>query len=237
MKFLENHNFDTLSSILSVFEEDCLDGSRIDARLESYSCKLTSEDKKQFGRSIHKKGVDPQELTALSPPCTGAVTPPSRVRTWSQSSNDGVQMVGATSRKTLWYLKSTLNHSYGLDYDFSTTEADDFAVEPNFFWVKNFIDSTLTAALSSKFNSHVRQQLWASIEAEIVPQECEIYSYNPDSSPEEEPTIWSFQFFFFNKRLKRIVFFSARSVAAAFCVIDDNASDDESYEYASVEVY
>ena len=36
MKFLENHNFDTLSSILSVFEEDCLDGSRIDARLESY---------------------------------------------------------------------------------------------------------------------------------------------------------------------------------------------------------
>jgi hypothetical protein len=68
-------------------------------------------------------------------------------------------MVGATSRKTLWYLKSTLNHSYGLDYDFSATEADDFAVEPNYYWVKNFIDSTLTAALSSKFDSHVRQQV------------------------------------------------------------------------------
>lgn len=75
------------------------------------------------------------------------------------SNENAVQIVGATSRKTLWYLKSTLNHSYGLDYDFSATEADDFAVEPNYYWVKNFIDSTLTAALSSKFDSHVRQQV------------------------------------------------------------------------------
>ena len=29
-------------------------------------------------------------------------------------------------------------------------------------------------------------KLWASLEAEIIPQECEIYSYNPDSPPEEE---------------------------------------------------
>ncbi|KAJ0037269.1 hypothetical protein Pint_22207 [Pistacia integerrima] len=40
--------------------------------------------------------------------------------------------------------------------------------------------------------------------------ECEIYSYNPDSDADpflEKGAIWSFSFFFYNRKLKRVVSF------------------------------
>jgi len=97
MKLLENGNFEALSEALTT--EDCLDG-RIDARIESYrlkrdtvnlrkirdsfSCKMTSNDKKFLGRAVTKRGVSPHDLAALSPPTTAAApAPTSRVRTWS----------------------------------------------------------------------------------------------------------------------------------------------------------
>merc|ERR1712110_808972 len=81
MKLLENINFEALSEALTT--EDCLDG-RIDARIESYSCKMTSNDKKFLGRAVTKRGVSPHDLAALSPPTTAAApAPTSRIRTWS----------------------------------------------------------------------------------------------------------------------------------------------------------
>ena len=68
-------------------------------------------------------------------------------------------MVGACSRKTLFYLISTLNHTYGADYDFTAAQSDEFSQEPSVSWVKNFIDSTLTAAISSKFTTHLKNQV------------------------------------------------------------------------------
>jgi len=170
MKYLENSNLETLGEILST-SEDNLDG-RLEARIESYSCKLTSEDKKMFGRQTIKRGVSPHELAALSPPTTCSVSPPTRARTWSTrwcprhklrnltekfflSSTEG-GMVGACSRKTLFYLISTLNHSYGADYDFTSAQSDEFSHEPSTAWVKNFIDSTLTAAAHSTYTPLVK---------------------------------------------------------------------------------
>lgn len=232
MKFLENPNFETLGEILST-SEDSLDG-RLEARVESYSCKLTQEDKKMYGRTTHKRGVSPHDLAALSPPSTCTVPPPHRNRTWSTSSNEG-GLVGACSRKTLFYLISTLNHSYGADYDFTATQSDEFSHEPSVSWVKNFIDSTLTACISSKFTPQLKNQLWTALETEIAPAECEIYSYNPDKDPNDEPSIWSFSFFFYNKRLKRIVYFSVRSITSSFCSYEDG--DSLEYEHSSVEVF
>ena len=75
------------------------------------------------------------------------------------SSNNDDQLVGACSRKTLFYLISTLNQSYGSDYDFSKVKSDEFSHEPSVTWVKNFIDSSLTAALSNKFTPQMRNQV------------------------------------------------------------------------------
>lgn len=43
-------------------------------------------------------------------------------------------------------------------------------------------------------------------------------SYNPDLDSDpfgEDGSLWSFNYFFYNKRLKRIVFFSCRSIRLA----------------------
>jgi hypothetical protein len=42
-----------------------------------------------------------------------------------------------------------------------------------------------------------------------------VLSYNPDLDSDpfgEEGSLWSFNYFFYNKKLKRIVFFTCRSV-------------------------
>ena len=44
--------------------------------------------------------------------------------------------MGACSRKTLFHLISTLNQSYGGDYDFSSVKSDEFSHEPSCTWVK-----------------------------------------------------------------------------------------------------
>lgn len=225
MKLLENNSFERLSDALTT--EDSMDG-RIDARIESYSCKMTQDDKKALGRMTHRRrGVSPHDLAALSPPTTSQ-TPAPRQRTWSTSSNNEDQLVGACSRKTLFYLISTLNQSYGTDYDFSSVKSDEFSHEPSCTWVKNFIDSSLTAALSNKFTPQMRNQLWSAVEKEINLTECDIFSFNPDKDPndEDELCMWSFTFFFFNKRLKRIVMFLVRSVCTTFEEYEDYQSQD-----------
>lgn len=52
-----------------------------------------------------------------------------------------------------------------------------------------------------------------------------VLSYNPDLDSDpfgEEGSLWSFNYFFYNKKLKRIVFFTFRSVrsAAAYTCIN-----------------
>ena len=49
-------------------------------------------------------------------------------------------MYDTTSRKTLYYLKSALNASFGIDYDFSTTQSHEFTREPHIDNVRKEID-------------------------------------------------------------------------------------------------
>lgn len=56
------------------------------------------------------------------------------------------------------------------------------------------------------------------MDEEICLAECDIYSYNPDLDSDpfgEDGSLWSFNYFFYNKRLKRIVFFSCRSISGS----------------------
>lgn len=50
-------------------------------------------------------------------------------------------------------------------------------------------------------------------EAPPAPLLCRSYNPDLDSDPfGEEGSLWSFNYFFYNKRLKRIVFFTCRSI-------------------------
>lgn len=97
-------------------------------------------------------------------------------------------------------------------------KSEEFSKEPSLQWVMNSVHSNLSALAGNQYH-HLRQPLWSAIDDEINLQECDIYSYNPDlsSDPFGEPgCVWSFNYFFYNKKLKRIIFFTCRAVKYLF---------------------
>ncbi|KAL8584410.1 hypothetical protein ACOMHN_032030 [Nucella lapillus] len=81
----------------------------------------------------------------------------------------------------------------------------------------------------------LEDKLWQAVDGEIDLKECQIYSYNPDMSSDpfgEEGCVWSFNYFFYNPKLKRVVFFTCRAKSrSAFgdSGIDMDDSDEMSY--------
>lgn len=108
----------------------------------------------------------------------------------------------------------------------------------------NAVNCSLFSAVREDFKA-LKPQLWDAVDEEICLAECDIYrwagipaggcwvcvargishqshptlpSYNPDLDSDpfgEDGSLWSFNYFFYNKRLKRIVFFSCRSIRLA----------------------
>ncbi|NXR21588.1 MAF1 polymerase, partial [Cinclus mexicanus] len=81
--------------------------------------------------------------------------------------------------------------------------------------VVNAVNCSLFSAVREDFKA-LRPLLWDAVDEEISLAECDIYSYNPDLDSDpfgEDGNLWSFNYFFYNKRLKRIVFFTCRSVS------------------------
>ena len=79
----------------------------------------------------------------------------------------------------------------------------------------NAVNCSLFSAVREDFNA-LKPHLWDAVDEEICLSECDIYSYNPDLDSDpfgEDGSLWSFNYFFYNKRLKRIVFFTCRSIS------------------------
>lgn len=77
----------------------------------------------------------------------------------------------------------------------------------------NSVHANLSSFAGDQYQN-LRQALWSSVDDEIELNDCDIYSYNPDlnSDPYGEPgCLWSFNYFFYNKKKKRIVFFTCRA--------------------------
>ena len=57
--------------------------------------------------------------------------------------------------------------------------------------------------------------MWQAINKEMELKECSIYCYSPedDSYESEEGTIWSFDYFFFNKAKKRVCYVYLRGLS------------------------
>ncbi|XP_038616177.1 repressor of RNA polymerase III transcription MAF1 homolog [Tachyglossus aculeatus] len=209
MKLLENSSFEAINSQLTVETGD----AHIIGRIESYSCKMAGDDKHMF-KQFCQEG-QPHVLEALSPPQTSGISP-SRLGK-SQGGEDEGPLSDKCSRKTLFYLIATLNESFRPDYDFSTARSHEFSREPSLNWVVNAVNCSLFSAVREDFTA-LKPQLWDAVDEEICLSECDIYSYNPDLDSDpfgEEGSLWSFNYFFYNKRLKRIVFFSCRSISGS----------------------
>lgn len=110
-------------------------------------------------------------------------------------------------RKLFINLLLALNSMYP-DYDFSAVRPEEFIEETNYDLVVHSINAALARAMS--LDPDLGPALWAAIEEVIKPKECSIYSYIPDveSNPFGECSLWSFNYFMFNKSLKRVLFFT-----------------------------
>ncbi|KAL4457419.1 hypothetical protein ABPG75_012284 [Micractinium tetrahymenae] len=170
--------------------------------LEAYSCKLAGLDKK-LSRSLE------EEVAA------GSASPS------SLSKSPVGPLQESSSRKTLVYLILTLNHIYP-DYDFSLLRAHHFRKEEGVSAVEELIDAHLVEAskvwdTTPGFGEEpLLDNLWSSIDEAICLKECDVYSYKSDMETDpfgEKGSVWSFNYFFYNKKLKRILYFSCRGLS------------------------
>ncbi|XP_034942228.1 repressor of RNA polymerase III transcription MAF1 homolog [Chelonus insularis] len=224
MKLLESTRFEAINNALCIKTGD----SKIIGRIESYSCKMAGNDKQLYKRFNAEQGVTPHDLQALSPPQTSLGTSPAQSYfSKSISGDEEGPLCDTISRKTLFYLIATLNSAFHPDYDFSDAKSHEFSKEPSLQWVMNAVDSNLSATAGDHYRT-LRSALWAAVEDEISMSECDIYSYNPDLASDpfgEDGCLWSFNYFFYNKKLKRIVFFTCRAINPLY-VLDSGVGSD-----------
>jgi len=209
MKYLDITSFLDINSLLSNLDAG---ESIISGQIEAYSCKKVGSDKKlrkELEHQFEELSKSPSKLSKS----------PSKLSTSSDAHNPlSVSpfgpLSGNASRKTFLYLIATLNASY-CDYDFSHATPEQFRKEPNQHMIINSINTTL-AGVVPDFNSDVKDKLWSAIHKEVDLPKADIYSYISDMTSDpfmEEGVIWSFNYFFYNRALKRIVFFKCRSIS------------------------
>ena len=140
-----------------------------------------------------------------------------------------------SSRRTFAYLIATLNASHP-DYDFShLLRPTDFKRERSLRAAMNNLDTTLhnlrPRPASSAYSSsgpnltpasavqpHWGPGMWRLIDTQMTLKECTIYRYAPEDfdlfEDEEEGSIWSLNYFFFNKTRKRVCYIYLRGISA-----------------------
>jgi len=155
MKLLESSRFEAVNSALSFETGD----SKILARIESYSCKMIGSEKALYKRwnGSGDGARSPHAFEALSPPGQGFfsggggnTSPMMTNSSWSSEDEDVSHChhspIGSTptpvlcdviSRKTLFYLISTLNAAFP-DYDFSDARGSEFSKETQLQVINNF---------------------------------------------------------------------------------------------------
>lgn len=163
--------------------------------LEAYSCKLAGLDKK-LSRSLEEEVMESCSPLQLSRSPVGP-------------------LVESSSRKTLVYLILTLNHIYP-DYDFTLLRAQNFAKEESLARVQELVGTHLVDvarawdATPGLGEEGLLDAVWTGVEESIELADADIYSYKSDLESDpfgEKGSVWSFNYFFYNRKLKRILYF------------------------------
>jgi hypothetical protein len=187
MKFLENVTLENLSSKLS--DRELGGGLILNGRVEVYSTKRSGDDKKIL-KLLNTKNCDICE------------------ENFNKKSTENSFFSNKVTKKLLLDLIQTLNAS-SLDYDFSELSHDSF-VQVTFNDAVQDINSRLVELTLKNFN--FINVMWKDIE-ECMGQalsQCEVFTLSVGTvldEEEDESSVWSFNYFFCNKELKRICFF------------------------------
>ncbi|XP_031285246.1 repressor of RNA polymerase III transcription MAF1 homolog [Pistacia vera] len=192
MKFLEYTPLDRINDFLNHLN---LGERTIKGNLEAYSCKHTGTDKR-LSLSLEHEILDYLGKSSDT-----------------DSSSPAEYLLSRSSRKTLIYLVLTLSHMYP-DFDFSAVKAHQFFTEESWDIFKQIFETYMFEAskewAEADSGCSLLETLYKALDEVVRLPECEIYSYNPDSDADpflEKGAIWSFSFFFYNRKLKRVVSF------------------------------
>jgi hypothetical protein len=193
MKYLEENQLTWLNSVLSSY---VVGDREISGKIEAYSCKKAGADKK-LAKSLDS--YYQQEVEALASDVLG-------------SSPLG-PLAAPSTRKLLINLITTMNASFP-DYDFSTVKPEQFCKEADYRIAIHRINHDLAELIDLESNGFV-EKMWECIAESIKPEECDVYSYIPDmdSDPFSDGNLWSFNFFFYNKTMKKILYFTCMAKA------------------------
>ena len=143
----------------------------------------------------------------------------------------------SSSRRTLVYLILTLNHIYP-DYDFTLLRAHHFRKEQGVPAVEESVGAHLVeAAKVWEGTPGVGEEplldcLWAAVDEAVELKECDVYSYQSDHENDpfgEKGSVWSFNYFFYNKKQKRILYFSCRGVSKSAVELSAATTDCARY--------
>lgn len=198
MKFLEYTPLDGINDFLSDLN---LGERRVKGTLEAYSCKHTGTDKR-LSLSLENEILDYIGKSSDT-----------------DSSSPADFLLSRSSRKTLIYLVLTLYHMYP-DHDFSAVKAHQFFAEESWDTFKQIFDTYMFEASKEWVETYggcsLLDAVYKALDEVVRLSDCEIYSYNPDSDADpflEEGPLWSFNFFFYNRKLKRVVSFHFRCLS------------------------
>ncbi|TMX02871.1 repressor of RNA polymerase III transcription MAF1 homolog [Solanum pennellii] len=213
MKYLEYTPLDRINDFLSHVN---LGERTIKGCLEAYSCKHTGTDKK-LSLSLENEIFDYLGKSSDA-----------------DSSSPVEYLMCRSSRKTLIYLLLSLYHMYP-DYDFSAVNAHQFFTEESWDSFKQIFDVYMFEAskewLDANEGSALLETLYKALDEVVKVAECEIYTYNPEADADpflEKGAIWSYHFFFYNRRLKRVVSF--RFSCVSNLVSEGHLLDDSSFD-------
>ncbi|KAJ3074068.1 RNA polymerase III-inhibiting protein maf1 [Podochytrium sp. JEL0797] len=181
MKYLEYNSLEEINTALSSLETS---DTRVFSRLDAYSCKTTTDDRK-LKMHIDEKYESSSDQDTILSTSAGAPSPFQNgpISHSPVSPYGPLAQVSLSSRKTLFYLLGTLNAAFP-DYDFSDIKPELFVKIPNLGIAQRAVACTLFMGLDG-VAQHVSQRLWEAIDEVIQLQEADIYSFNPD--PEMEP--------------------------------------------------
>ena len=212
-----------MAEALNFETADC----RVEGGCDLYTTKLTRGEKKLYKdieKSLETQHYELLRLAQALPPPQGRL-----VHLHISNSSPFGSMGQSASRRTFAHLIAVMNASHD-NYDFSNAKPIDFVREYNINAVTSKIDETMYN-LRGRAKSNIllpphhgmpgtsstpngspcfSSRSWKAMDNQMTLQECEVYSYSPEEDPFDENALWSHDFFFLNRRRKRVLYFYVR---------------------------
>jgi len=235
MKFLQNQ---ALINITQELTDATAHGSNcINGRIEAFSCKRAGNDKK-FANSLNERIETEIELSTAEQVKLKKHQAGGSHAMETLSSSPLGDLTTVWPRKLMTDLMLTLNLSFP-DYDFSSLKADDFVrVSSPYVAIEKANERLAEFALAEKGPGFL-SEMWKAIDKVIFIDDCVVFSYVPPEGTDflidtltegsmnncSEDALWSFNYFFVNRSLKRIVVFTC--VESYLISNDDGGMSDE----------